>query len=339
METSSHALQLGRLEGLRFQVGAFTNLTQDHLDFHQTMDAYFEAKALLFREHLQPGGTGVIFVDDPYGPRMAEVVTSVHGAACLRVSLSKDHGDVRVLSAESRIEGITATLATPIGTLELRSRLVGRYNLANLAVATGMAIGLGLSREAIEAGLSGLPGVPGRIERVEVSSAAGHPTVLVDYAHTHDALENVIAALRPIARGRILCVFGCGGDRDRTKRPRMGRVVARDADVGFVTSDNPRTEEPGSIVEMILEGVREVGIPQLSVDDAATAQRGYVVEVDRRAAIHAAVLAARPEDIVLVAGKGHEDYQIIGKTKFPFDDREIAREALALRADVAGGLS
>jgi UDP-N-acetylmuramyl-tripeptide synthetase len=323
METSSHALAQGRLEGTEFSVGAFTNLTQDHLDFHGTMDAYFEAKAHLVRRRLrQPDGVGVVLVDGPYGDRMA---TAVAGERLL-VSLERNGADVHPLRAECTLDGIAAELASPLGQLRIRSRLLGRYNLANIAVAVGVAVALGVSGEAIARGVEELEGVPGRVERVD--SALGIP-VLVDYAHTHDALENVLATLRPLTPGRILCVFGCGGDRDKTKRPKMGRAVARDADLAIVTSDNPRTEDPTSIIEMILEGVRDAGTPMLQRSELASAPRGAWVEPDRREAIFAAVAAARPGDVVLIAGKGHEDYQIIGRTKHPFDDREVARAALA----------
>ena len=342
METSSHALALGRLAGVTFHAAGFTNLTQDHLDFHGTMEAYFDAKAILFRQQLRPeSGAGVIFLDDAYGPKMAAEVAGKR----LTVSIASHQTDVFVKHSQSTLAGITAELASPIGPLHLRSRLIGRYNLANLSVAAGLAIALGIDADAIERGIADQPGVPGRIERVELpvamqqsssparpSTHPNHPIVLVDYAHTHDALENVIAALRPLTPGRLLCVFGCGGDRDKTKRPKMGRVVARDADLAIVTSDNPRTEDPDAIIALILDGVRETQTPMLADPGAlATAPRGAFIEPDRKKAIEAAVCAAQQNDVVLIAGKGHEDYQIIGRTKHPFDDREIARAALARR--------
>ena len=332
LEASSHALALGRLDGLEFRVGAFTNLTQDHLDFHGDMERYFAAKALLLRRHLAPGeGVGVVLVDGEYGRRMASQVAGER----LIVSLEQESADIHAIASRATIDGLEATLASPLGLLRLRSRLLGNYNLANLAVAAGIGVALGLDIGAIERGLSELPGVPGRFERVVTPPGPGDGVpapefaVLVDYAHTHDALENVLAALRPLTTGRLVCVFGCGGDRDKTKRPRMGHVVARDADIAIVTSDNPRTEDPAAILAMILAGVAETGAPPLDEAALASARRGVYVEADRRRAIAAAVAAARPGDVVLIAGKGHEDYQIIGKTRHPFDDRLEARDALA----------
>jgi UDP-N-acetylmuramyl-tripeptide synthetase len=311
MEASSHALELHRLDGVRFRVGAFTNLTQDHLDFHGTMDAYRDAKARLFREHLTPDGVGVINVDGAGGPWM---LGQVHGRA-LAVSARRDgEAEVRPLELSQSVEGSAVTFATPVGALEVRSPLIGVFNLENLAVAVGIGVALGLPAAAIGQALSGVTGVPGRLERVANAAGIG---VFVDYAHTPDALERVMAALRPITRGRLIVVFGCGGDRDKSKRPIMGRLVARDADLPIVTSDNPRTEEPQAILDMIVAGVQELRAG------------GFVVELDRRTAIERAVASARPGDVVLVAGKGHEDYQIVGKTKQHFDDREEAAKALA----------
>jgi len=309
MEASSHALELGRLDGVRFAVAAFTNLTQDHLDFHGTMQAYAESKAKLFREHLADGGTGVVNLDNEWGGFMLQ---EVRGRA-LGVATS-GVPDILVTSSRQTVDGIDAEFTTPIGAVRVRSPLIGAFNLENLAVGVGIGVGLGLDAATIARGLGGVTGVPGRLERVDNDRGFG---VFVDYAHTPDALERVMAALRPLARGRLIVVFGCGGDRDKTKRPKMGRAVARDADLPIVTSDNPRTEDPRAIVDMIVEGVREVR------------SDGFVVEVDRRRAIAQAIEAARPGDIVLIAGKGHEDYQILGKEKQHFDDREEARQALA----------
>jgi UDP-N-acetylmuramoyl-L-alanyl-D-glutamate--2,6-diaminopimelate ligase len=317
METTSSALHLDRLEGLRFQVGAFTNLTLDHLVVHGTMEAYFEAKARLFGEKLAPGGAAVAMIDDAegYGRRMLERAPA--GIRRLSVSIRDAAADVHVVRAESSIGGIRATLRTPRGELAVATpALLGEFNVSNLALAVGVAEALGVSHEAIAEGLLRLPGVPGRVERV--ANARG-VDVFVDYAHTPDALERVIQALRPLTRGRLICVFGCGGDRDTSKRPKMGRIAADLADLAVVTSDNPRTEEPAAIVAQILGGVR-----------AGTPREAPVVEVDRRRAIAAAVASARPgQDVVLIAGKGHEDYQILGKTKIHFDDREVAAEEIA----------
>ncbi len=215
---------------------------------------------------------------------------------------------------------------TPLGPLDIASPLVGGFNLSNIALAVGMAIGRGLDRDAITAGLARLGGVPGRLERV--ANARG-VLCLVDYSHTPDALERAIAAVRPLTTGRVVVVFGCGGDRDNSKRPIMGQIAARDADIAIVTSDNPRTEEPESILDMIVAGVRRETIPELGAAELAAAPRGFHREVDRRAAIRRAAAACRAGDVLLIAGKGHEDYQILGKTKIHFDDREEASAALA----------
>jgi UDP-N-acetylmuramyl-tripeptide synthetase len=227
--------------------------------------------------------------------------------------------EILVMRSRQTVDGIDAELMTPIGEVRVRSPLIGAFNLENLAVAVGIGVGLGLSGGQIARGLGSVGGVPGRVERVATGNRGFG--VFVDYAHTPDALERVMAALRPLARGRLIVVFGCGGDRDKSKRPKMGRAVARDAELPIVTSDNPRTEDPRAIIDMIVDGVREVR------------PDGFVVEVDRRRAIAAAVEAARPGDIVLIAGKGHEDYQIIGKEKLHFDDREEAAAALAKLAN------
>jgi UDP-N-acetylmuramyl-tripeptide synthetase len=310
MECSSHALALDRLYGLCFAVSAFTNLTQDHLDFHGSMEAYRDAKALLFREYTD--GRAAVLIDREHAAFMAAAA----GPRLLAVSAHDNpRAAVRVASARHSIAGIEAELATPAGPLHLRSPLIGAFNLENLVVAVGVGLALGLSPTNIGAALDGVRGAPGRMERV------GDAPVFVDYAHTPDALERVMAALRPLTEGRLLVVFGCGGDRDRTKRPKMGAAVARDADLGFVTSDNPRTEDPDSIIQMILEGMHGAR---------------PVVEPDRRKAIQLAVAEMRPGDALIIAGKGHEDYQILGKTKVHFDDREEARAALQNHGQKSG---
>lgn len=325
METSSHALAQERLAGLSFAVAAFTNLTQDHLDFHGTMEAYFQAKARLFAERLEDDGIAVALIDDPAGER----ILALAGARCrLRCSLRDRRADVHVTEAETSLAGIAATIQTPRGCVAARSPLLGEYNLANILVATGIGEALGLPLAAIAEGIALLSGVPGRVERVPNDHGIG---LVVDYAHTPDALERVMAALRPLlATGRrLLVVFGCGGDRDRTKRPKMGRIVARDSDLAIVTSDNPRTEDPLAILAMICEGVVAEPIRPVAPEAMAGARKGYCVLPDRRDAIRAAIRAAREGDIVLIAGKGHEDYQILGQTKIHFDDREEARAAVS----------
>jgi UDP-N-acetylmuramoyl-L-alanyl-D-glutamate--2,6-diaminopimelate ligase len=312
LEATSHALDQDRLAGCRFTVAALTNVTQDHLDYHATMDRYFDAKAILFERLMHPtGGVGVTFVDDDEGRRMR---TRVAGRALGVARGARVPGaDVLVSKHTLGEHGLTATFETPSGAFELTSPLVGDYNLANIAIAVGMAVAAELPQEAIVAGIAGVAGVPGRLERVP---NARDVLCVVDYAHTPDALERAIAALRPLARGRLIVVFGCGGDRDPTKRPLMGEIAVRGADLAVVTSDNPRTEDPAAIVDMIVAGM-----------DRAGASREYHREVDRRAAIRWAAAEARSGDVLLIAGKGHEDYQIIGKTKTHFDDREEARAA------------
>jgi MurE/MurF fusion protein len=309
MEASSSALAMERLVGVTFAVGAFSNLTQDHLDLHSSMTAYREAKRRLFAHHLGPTGTAVVNTDDPEGSGMA-------GAApgrVLRVSAAGHPADIQVIEQRSTVRGIAARLATPRGEIALEARpLIGHYNVANLALAVGIAEALGLPHDAIARGIAGLSGVPGRVERVPNASDLD---VFVDYAHTPDALHNVLSALRPLTRRRLICVFGCGGDRDPMKRPKMGAEVAALADLAIVTSDNPRTEDPRAIIDEILGGVA----------------RPFAVDVDRARAIRAAVDEAVPGDVVVIAGKGHEDYQIIGTTKHHFDDREQAAAAIAQR--------
>ncbi|MGE0546548.1 MAG: bifunctional UDP-N-acetylmuramoyl-L-alanyl-D-glutamate--2,6-diaminopimelate ligase MurE/UDP-N-acetylmuramoyl-tripeptide--D-alanyl-D-alanine ligase MurF [Kofleriaceae bacterium] len=304
MEVSSAALSMERLAGVKFAVSAFSNLTQDHLDIHGTMTAYRDAKRKLFSAHTS--GTSVINIDDPEGPGMATVAPGrvVHVSGQHRVA------EVSVLSNESTVRGITAMIATPRGELAVESKpLIGHYNVANIALAVAIGEALELPHDAIARGVAALAGVPGRVERV-VNQA--DLDIFVDYAHTPDALRNVLAALRPLTKRRLICVFGCGGDRDPNKRPKMGAAVSDLADLAVVTSDNPRTEDPRAIIDQILPGV----------------PRPFLVDPDRRTAIRAAVSEATPGDVVVIAGKGHEDYQIIGTTKHHFDDREQAAEAI-----------
>ena len=308
MEVSSAALSMHRLAGIRFAVSAFSNLTQDHLDVHGSMAAYFEAKKRLFTELTD--GASVVNVDDPKGQAMGAASTG----RVLRVTARPSgDGNIRVVQQRSTVRGIEATISTPRGELAIVARpLIGHYNVENLALAVGIAEALGVPHAAIARGIAGLAGVPGRVERVAVP---GELDIFVDYAHTPDALTNVLGALRPLTAKRLICVFGCGGDRDPTKRPKMGAAVAASADLAIVTSDNPRTEDPRTIIDQILPGVPSP----------------FLVEVDRRIAIRAAIAEAVPGDVVVIAGKGHEDYQIIGTTKHHFDDREVALEAAGLR--------
>ena len=324
MEVSSHALDQARADGTAFDVVAFTNLTRDHLDYHGDMEAYFRSKRRLFSELLgespKSPRSAVVNVDDPRGEDFAASVPV--GVRVLRYGREAgSKADVRPVELEMNERGIKARFATPLGAVRVDSPLVGAYNLSNLLCAAAMGIAFELHLGAIDAGLSGNSGAPGRLEKVPNAKGV---TVLVDYAHTPDALENVLQAVKGFAPGRILTVFGCGGDRDRTKRPLMGGIACRLSDVAIVTSDNPRTEKPEAIVDEILKGC--TGTRLGSIDQAAS-ERGYFVEVDRRAAIRAAARIAKKGDVLVIAGKGHEDYQIVGTTKHHFDDREEAATA------------
>ena len=327
MEASSHGIAQHRLNGCRYAVAAFTNLTQDHLDFHKTMEAYGAEKLRLFTEILprNPLGRAVVNRDDPFSSSILQALDR----PVLTASVHPDgEADIRPTAAPRfSVLGIDANIQTPEGAFPLTSPLIGAHNLSNLLVSLGILMQIGESAAGAVAALGGA-GAPGRLERV---SEAGDPTVLVDYAHTPDALINVLSAVKPLTKGRLICVFGCGGDRDHRKRPLMGRAVRDAADAAVVTSDNPRTEDPADIIEMILPGIDGGDLPRLSLSEIAACSRGYAVEVDRRNAIFEAIAAADENDTVLIAGKGHEDYQILGTKKIHFDDREAAREALAAR--------
>lgn len=309
-EVSSHALAQARVEAVRFRVAAFTNLTQDHLDFHGTMEAYGRAKARLFLD-LSPGAA-VVFTDDPFGAELAKNVKS----PLLRVSSRLfAHAEISPswISADPR--RTHAKVQTPAGEVEIDSPLVGAHNLSNLVLALGIVSALDLDVHKAAEALSRTT-VPGRLERCD--GPGDDVLVLVDYAHTPDALERVLATVRKLTTKRVLCVFGCGGDRDPDKRPKMGAAVGNAADVAVVTSDNPRSEDPRAIIDAVLSGM-------------AGARAQTEAEVDRRRAIERAVAMAKPGDVVLIAGKGHETYQIIGKERLRFDDREVAQAALRKR--------
>ena len=333
LEASSIALDQGRLHGCRFRVAGLSNITQDHLDYHGTMDRYRAAKAILFRELLcSKNGIAVLFADDEDGRAMHRKVRS----PVLTLTRHQTGADVAVHNRRLGADGTSLQLATPSGPLALASPLVGEFNLANILLAAGMALAHGIDRDAIATGISRVAGVPGRLERVPNPAGV---LCLVDYAHTPDALERALDVLRPLSTGRVLVVFGCGGDRDKGKRPRMGQAAAERADVGLVTSDNPRSEDPVAILGMIVAGVEKTGIVRRTASDLRQGLSGFHVESDRRAAIELGVALARPGDTLLIAGKGHEDYQILGTQKIHFDDREIAAAAFAARADrvIPGG--
>jgi UDP-N-acetylmuramoyl-L-alanyl-D-glutamate--2,6-diaminopimelate ligase len=331
MEVSSHALALERVAGIDFAAVVFTNLTRDHLDFHSDIDDYFLAKRRLFLPggERRPRTVAVANAGDAYGRRLADECREAYGDDLWTFAVrstderASDGAAIPHVAAvaqatataedlDLRADGSSFTLRVPrLGIARrVELRLAAHFNVANGLAAATAALAIGLPLDAVVAGLESTAGVPGRFEAVR----AGQPfTVLVDYSHTPDSLENALRAARDVAAGRLLCVFGCGGDRDRGKRPLMGEVASRLADLAVVTSDNPRSEDPLAIIEEVLAGVH---------------REATVVEPDRRAAITLAVEEARPGDVVLIAGKGHERGQIIGRDKIPFDDREVALEAL-----------
>jgi UDP-N-acetylmuramoyl-L-alanyl-D-glutamate--2,6-diaminopimelate ligase len=311
MEASSHALALDRLWGCSFAAAVFSNLTRDHLDFHKTFEEYFAAKRRLFEgTGAARPAVGVVNSDDPYGKRLA-------GLAQRTLTYGLENGaDISTKKFALSFSGLEFTVTTPEGKLAVRSPLVGRINVYNILAAIGAGVGLGISNEHIVAGIEQLQNVPGRFERI----ALGQPfLVIVDYAHTDDALKNLIATARELnPSGRIITLFGCGGDRDRAKRPLMGEVAGRGSDLVVLTSDNPRSEDPLLIINDAIVGLQK-------------ANGKYRVEPERAAAIEIALDEARPGDIVLLAGKGHETYQVLKDRTLDFDDREMARGALRRR--------
>jgi UDP-N-acetylmuramoyl-L-alanyl-D-glutamate--2,6-diaminopimelate ligase len=312
MEVSSHALRLGRARGIHFGVGVFTNLTQDHLDFHNDMEDYFAAKRMLFEGEERPP-VAVVNIDDPYGARLAEEIAEGYGDGLVTFSAAGQDAVLRAKGVEFDSGGSRFTVEGPFGEAAVAMPLPGDFNVANALAALGAAAALGADEGEAAYALENADQVPGRMEPID----AGQPfAVLVDYAHTPDSLENVLEAARRLTPdGRVICVFGCGGDRDRDKRPLMGEIAARLADVPVVTSDNPRSEDPDAIVAEITAGMG--------------ARDDVVVEVDRRAAIRAALATAAEADTVVIAGKGHEQGQEFeGGRKIPFDDRDVARAEL-----------
>ena len=308
LEVSSHALDLKRVDGCHFDAAIFTNLTQDHLDYHQTLENYFRAKERFFSEILEKSAKKEVFsiinADDPFANRIS---VPKRGQ---KITFSTKKKDSVVFAENFTLDsgGIKATLATPWGKVELDSELMGKHNLYNMMAATGTLLSLGLSPGTTGRALSELTRIPGRLEKIENTSGID---VFVDYAHTPDALENVLECLKPFCAQRLITLVGCGGDRDRKKRPLMAAVGRRYSDILIITSDNPRTEDPEGIIADMTEGIE----PR---------DPGVIVIADREEAIKHAVNKAGSGDTVLIAGKGHEDYQIIGTEKIHFDDREIA---------------
>jgi UDP-N-acetylmuramoyl-L-alanyl-D-glutamate--2,6-diaminopimelate ligase len=315
-EVSSISLALKRVAGCAFKAAVFTNLTRDHLDFHGDMDRYFQAKRLLFEEQLRPDGVAVLNSDDD---RVRELGPSLRRRV-LTFALGRP-ADITTEELDISLAGVRFRARTPAATFDVRSPLIGRFNVQNLLGAIGALVALDVPPEAIQAGLAACAGVPGRLERVSVGQDF---TVVVDYAHTDDGLKKLLEAVRELKPGRIITVFGCGGDRDRTKRPLMGAVAARLSDVVVVTSDNPRSESPEAIIDEIRRGINGGKKPEST----------FIV--DRREAIAHALSLAGSGDIVVIAGKGHETYQVVRDRTLPFDDREVAKELLRERLGAGG---
>jgi UDP-N-acetylmuramoyl-L-alanyl-D-glutamate--2,6-diaminopimelate ligase len=331
LEVSSHALDMQRVKACHFDVALFTNLTRDHLDYHGSMEKYFQAKKHLFTESLRESRKknrfAVINRDDPWGE---ELCRSASGTI-LRYGV-KSRGEVYPKRFSGDLDGIRAEVVTPRGLVEIASPLIGIHNLSNILAAVAAAESLEIPPEITVRGLEKMGRVPGRLDRVPGGDGI---RIFVDYAHTPDALERALETLRSARPTRLLVIFGCGGDRDRGKRPVMGKTAALGSDWAVITSDNPRTEEPLKILAEIEAGIRETGRPRLTSENllAREEQGGYLVVPDRREAISLTIGAARPGDVVLIAGKGHEDYQILGTSRIHFDDREEAQVALQVRKE------
>jgi UDP-N-acetylmuramoyl-L-alanyl-D-glutamate--2,6-diaminopimelate ligase len=321
MEVSSHALDQKRTEGCPFKVAIFTNFSRDHLDYHHTMEDYFRAKSLLFSDLLGNGQShkniAILNMDDPKGVELAalteaEIMTYGLRGVC----------DVRAESIEADKAGLKGELMTRRGNRTFQSPLIGEINVYNILAASAAAIALDIDVDGVVEGIARLERVPGRLEPVQNKRGL---TIVVDYAHTPDALLKALRDVRPLIKGKLITVFGCGGDRDKGKRPEMGRVAGENSDLVFITSDNPRSEEPISIIEQIEKGAQESGMKR--IEGSSNHRRktlGYIMEADRETAIHQAISEADKEDLVLIAGKGHEDYQIVGGERRHFDDREVA---------------
>ena len=330
MEVSSHALTLDRVWGCEFEVAIFTNFTQDHLDFHGNLEEYFQSKMRLFKDRLgstgspQPEGKALLNVDDPCYER-------IHAETSRRVlTYAIDRpADIKSEQVQMDWKGVSFTARTPEGDFPITSQLVGRHNIYNILAAVGTGLLMGCSISSIQKGIQEVTHVPGRFEKVDEGQEFG---VIVDYAHTEDALFRLLSTAANLKKGRLITVFGCGGDRDRSKRPSMGRVAAEWSDVVFLTSDNPRTEDPSTILTDIEKGL-------FQVQENQSRMQAFWTLSDRREAIEKALAMAGPKDLVVVAGKGHEDYQIIGNQRRHFDDREVCREMIRkrmIKAKVAG---
>ena len=327
MEASSHAIDLQRIRRCWFDVAVFINLSQDHLDFHGDMQAYWLSKQRLFTDYLVEGpkraqAVAVINCNNASGKELAQKLT----VPLLTTGWGPDE-TVRARNAVCGPGSIEGELETPGGKLDFKSRLVGEHNLENILCAAGVAAALDIPNADVKSGIEAVSAIPGRLEFIE--NTIGR-YVYVDYAHTPDALENVIMALKAVMKDKIICVFGCGGDRDQENRPLMGEIAARLCDLAVITSDNPRTEDPMVIIDHIIAGAQKADGRRYRQADLSNGfkHKGYVVEADRKQAIRLGIAVSKPGDTVLIAGKGHETYQILGSTTIDFDDRQEAREAL-----------
>jgi len=333
MEVSSHAIDLNRICNCRFNLLVFTNLTQDHLDYHGDMNSYWSCKKKFFtqipdHESANHGVSAVINHNDEKGRELIKLLEASIGKPSVLSTGFSNGNSICAKDITHDLTGISGKVITPAGAFEFKSPLVGKHNLENILCATGVGIVLNLSLDSIKTGIQAVCAVPGRLESIPNDI---NRLIYVDYAHTPDALENVLSALKFSATGRIICVFGCGGNRDKTKRPLMGRTAARLCDLTVITSDNPRTEPPMEIIEQIVQGTKKTISNVYTPADLSTGfrKKGYVVEPDRKTAIQLAITASRSGDIVLIAGKGNETYQIIGNNTISFDDRNEARTALS----------
>lgn len=338
MEISSHALDQKRVSGLRIGYGLFTNLSRDHLDYHNDLEDYYQAKKKLFSEvitgswaedltesDLRP--LAVVNLDDPSGARLAGELAE-QNVPCKTYGIESLEAQVRATDISISESGLSTTIETPETQIKITSSLIGAHNVQNILAAITVALEMGIGPEVVRAGIASLDKVPGRLEPV-INDA--DMTVLVDYAHTPDALAHAVDTCKALARKKLITVFGCGGDRDPGKRPQMGRVAISGSDICLVTSDNPRTEDPAAIIDQILEGMKGVRAAQIDPETAANGRlknKSFIVEPDRKKAIKLAIALGTPGDVVLIAGKGHEDYQILGTKKIHFDDIEEAKSAL-----------
>ena len=327
LEISSHALEQKRIAGIQFDAGVFTNFSPEHLDYHQNLENYFQAKLKFFSQFLDGSEKkkerhAVINADDSRSKTIEKKTLS----NIIRYGI-KNNAEVKAEGVDLKKDGIAALINTPVGSFPIRSFLIGEFNLYNILAAIGVSVTQKIPLPVIKKGIENLKRVPGRLEKVETGSG---PTVFIDYAHTSDALQRVLINLQGNYPGRIVTVFGCGGDRDKKKRPLMGKISARYSDLSIITSDNPRGEDPEKIIGQIERGIKEAGIkrysPEVTAEDAG--EKGYLLVPDRRKAIKRAISLATPGDVVIIAGKGHENYQIIGIRNFFFNDREEVKNAL-----------